>query len=62
MLVVERGAGGGGGGGGGVQGIDGVLSVSPSAARMSALGQSLDQHLAQALPLMYPTATERFEP
>ena len=43
MLVVERGA----GGGGGVQGSDWVL-LRFSAARMSALAQSLDQHLAQA--------------
>ena len=50
MLVVERGA----GGGGGVQGIDGVLSVSPSAARMSALAQSLDQHLAPSLAVNVP--------
>ena len=57
MLVVGSGR----GGGGGVQGIDGVL-LRFSAARMSALAQSLDQHLAQALPLMYPTATERFFP
>ena len=58
MLVVGS---GGRGGGGGVQGIDGVL-LRFSAARMSALAQSLDQHLAQARPLMKPTATERFEP
>ena len=57
VLVVERGA----GVGAGVQGIDGVL-VMPSAARMSAWAHPCDQHLAQALPLMYPTATERFEP
>ena len=48
-------------GGGGVQGIDGEL-LRFSAARMSALAQSLDQHLAQARPLMKPTATERFFP
>ena len=59
MLVVGRG--GGGGGGGGVQRIDGVL-VMPSAARISAWAHWWDQHLAQTLPLMYPTATERFEP
>ena len=57
VLVVERGA----GGGGGVPGIDWEL-LRFSAARMSALAQSLDQHLAQALPLMKPTATDRFFP
>ena len=57
MLTVGRGR----GGGGGVQGIDDEL-VIPSAARMSALEHPCDQHLAQARPSMYPTATERFLP
>ena len=57
MLVVERGA----GVGGGVQGSDWVL-VMPSAARMSDWAHPCDQHLAQARPLIKPTATERFLP
>ena len=48
-------------GGGGVQ-VKGWELVMPSAARMSAWAHPCDQHLAQALPSMYPTETLRFFP
>ena len=48
-------------GGGGVQ-AKGWELVIPSAAKMSDWEHPLDQHLAQARPLMKPTATERFRP
>ena len=48
-------------GGGGVQGSDWEL-LRFSAARMSALEHPCDQHLAQFLPSIHPTETERFLP